>query len=255
MPKAVELASKLDTVEPMPSSAGQAFSDDLAIKIAELGLVREPSEVTPLRQVNELAARAVAGCAGATSVLWRRDGGDPEPMVATGSHPALAELADLEISWGYGPIFDVVQARAPLTCTDTLRENRWPGYARALLRRGVRCFSTTLHENEHVLVTLTLYGVRAGALDPRQAAIASLLAAQGGAAISNTGQYENANRTAAQLQAAVQARGVVDQAKGVIMHAMKCDAEQAYAEMLRLSQSRNVKLTVLAERIVAGHGF
>lgn len=238
----------------MTSFAGQTFSDDLAIKIAELGLVRESSEVMPLRQVNELAARAVAGCAGATSVLWRRGEEDPEPMFSTGSHPALAELVDLEIAWGYGPIFDVVRSGAPLNCVDTLHEHRWAGYGAAVLRRGVRCFSTTVHENEQVLVTLTLYGVRAGALDPRQFGIASLLAAQGGAAISNTGQYEDAHRTATQLQEAVQTRGVVDQAKGVLMHALNCDAEQAFAEMLRLSQSRNVKLTVLAERIVSGHG-
>jgi AmiR/NasT family two-component response regulator len=38
------------------------------------------------------------------------------------------------------------------------------------------------------------------------------------------------------------------------MHALRCDADQAFAELLRLSQSKNVKLATLAERIVAEHG-
>jgi hypothetical protein len=237
--------------------ARSVISDELAIEIARLGLVRESSDVRTMRRVTELAARAVSGCAGACSVRWQRadPSQPPEPLVCAGSHPALAELVDLEIARGEGPIFDVVATHTPLSCEDTLAETRWPNYTPAMLRRGVRCFSTTLHESDEVLMTLTLYGVLPRSLDPRQLSVAALLIAQGGAAVSNTRQYDDAHRTAVQLQTAVETRAVVDQAKGILMHALGYDADRAFAELRRISQTRHVKLTALAQRIVDGDGI
>jgi hypothetical protein len=244
--------STRDNVADVPEPRS-VITDELAIEIARLGLVRESSDVSTLRRVTELAARSVNGCAGATSVRWRWDRSDPpEPVISAGSHPALAELVDLQISRGEGPIFDVVTTHAPLSCEDTLAETRWPHYTPAMLRRGVRCFTTTLHETDEVLMTLTLYGVLPRSLDPRQLAVAALLIAQGGAAVSNTRQYDDAHRTAVQLQAAVETRAVVDQAKGILMHALGYDADRAFAELRRISQTRHVKLTALAQRIVDG---
>ncbi|MFD0852120.1 ANTAR domain-containing response regulator, partial [Actinomadura adrarensis] len=86
-------------------------------------------------------------------------------------------------------------------------------------------------------------------------ALASLLVAQSSNAVSNSLQYDSVQRTAVQLQEAVEARAVVDQAKGILMHALGCDAEEAFAEMRRISQTRHVKLTALAQRIVGDQGL
>lgn len=235
------------------SPAGTGISDEIAVEIAGLGLVGASSKVRTLRKVTELAPRAVAGCAGATTVHW--EGTDPpEPVISVGTHPALAQLVDLQTALGTGPIFDAVAAGAPVACDDTLSEVRWPVLVPAMLRRGVRCFSTTVYRKGEVQVTLTLYGVLPGALDPGQPAIATLLLGQGGAAMSNARQYDLAHRTAVQLQESVATRAVVDQAKGILMHALGYDAEQAFEELLRLSQTRHVKLTALARHIVSAGG-
>jgi hypothetical protein len=246
---------KPDNVAGVPENRS-VISEELAIEIARLGLVRESSDVRTLHRVTELASRAVTGCAGATAVRWQRDDtGSPWPEVSAGSHPALAELVDLQINRGEGPMFDVVANHTPLSCEDTLAETRWPLYIPAMLRRGVRCFTMTLHEADEVLMTLTLYGVLPRSLDPRQLSVAALLIAQGGAAVSNTRQYDDAHRTAVQLQTAVETRAVVDQAKGILMHALGYDADRAFAELRRISQTRHVKLTALAQRIVDGDGI
>ncbi|WP_233509954.1 ANTAR domain-containing response regulator [Actinomadura craniellae] len=235
------------------STLRSVISDEIAIEIARLGMVRESSDATTLHRVTELASRAVTGCAGATSVRWSHSD-RPEPLVVAASHPDLADLVDLQIARGSGPSFDAVLDRTSVSCEDTLAETRWPEYVPAALRRGVRCFNTTLYENDRVLVTLSLYGVVPGALDPRHLALAELLVAQSGAAVSNTRQYDDVHRTAVQLQQAVEARAIVDQAKGILMHALGCDADRAFAELRRISQTRHVKLTAIAQRIVAGHG-
>lgn len=236
------------------STSDTVITDELAIEIARLGMVRESSDVATLHRVTQLASRAVAGCAGATSLRWALDESS-EPLVAASSHPDLAELVDLQLARREGPLFDAVRDRRPVGCDDTLAETRWPGHVAAMLRRGVRCFITTVLEYEQVLVTLTVYGVVPGALDPSRQALASLLLAQGGAAVSNTRQFGDVHRTAVQLQQAVEARAVVDQAKGILMHALGCDAERAFAELRRISQTRHVKLTAIAQRIVSGQGL
>jgi GAF domain-containing protein len=229
------------------------ISSDLALEIARLGLAHEASETVALRRVTDLATRAVNGCAGATGVRWSDDD-VPEPLDLAGSHPDLAYLVDIQCARRAGPIFEVARSEMPVFCADTLAETRWPDYTPLALRRGVRCFATTAYRTGPVLVTLTMYGVTPGALDRRELDLGALLAAQGGAAVSNTKRYEDAHRTAVQLRQAVEARAVVDQAKGVLMHAMGCDAETAFNELKRISQTRHVKLTALAQRIVAGHG-
>lgn len=244
--------STVDAVPILDSPA--VITDELAIEIAKLGMVRESSEMGVLGRVTELAARAVTGCVGATTVRWSLT--DPlEPMVIAASHPDLAELIEVQRKQREGPSYTAAHKREPVSSDDTLVETRWPEYIGAALRRGVRCFATTLYESEQVLVTLTLYGVLPRSLDPRQLALAALLVAQSGAAVTNTREYDDVHRTAVQLRQAVEARAVVDQAKGVLMHALGCDADTAFAELRRISQTRHVKLTAVARRIVAGDGL
>lgn len=239
------------TVAPM-GAQDSVITDELAVEIARLGLVREASDVGTLYRITQLAGRAVAGCAGATALRWSLAGEMPEPLTWAASHPDLAELVDLQLTRGEGPLFDAVRDRLPVSSDDTLAETRWPGQAAAMLRRGVRCFLTTVHETEQVLITLTVYGVSPGALDSRHQALASLLMAQGGAVVSNSRQFDDVHRTAVQLRQAVEARAIVDQAKGILMHALGCDADEAFAELRRISQTRHVKLTAIAQRIVSG---
>jgi hypothetical protein len=179
----------------------------------------------------------------------------PEPLAVAASHPDLAEIIDRQLSRGHGPIYDVVLDRRTLSCDDILVETRWPEAVSDMLRRGVRCFTTSPHLNPPVLVTLTLYGVTPKSLGPDRLALVSLLLAQGSATMSNAQQYDDVHRTAAQLQEAVEARAVVDQAKGILMHALGCGADEAFAEMRRISQTRHVKLTALAQRIVGDQGL
>jgi hypothetical protein len=228
------------------------ISSDLAAQVAGLGLVQESSATVALRRVAELATRSVHGCAGATAVRWTA-GAAPEPLDQAGTHPDLAYLSEIQCARREGPIFDAARSETAVFCGDTLAETRWPDYTPLALQRGIRCFSDTVRRTGPMIVTLTMYGVVPGALDQRELGLGALLVAQGGAAVSNTRLYEDAHRTAAQLREAVEARSIVDQAKGVLMHAMGCDADTAFNELKRISQTRHVKLTAIAQRIVSGH--
>ena len=83
--------------------------------------------------------------------------------------------------------------------------------------------------------------------------MAELLAAFGSAMLTNVTAYTQAQRTASQLKDAVAARSVVDQAKGILMHALGCDADEALRRLRQESQRRHIKVTEVATEVVAAY--
>jgi hypothetical protein len=223
---------------------------DLAQEAAKLLSIANTSEPRSLNQLVVLASRQVAGCSGATAVLWRGN----EPAVRAASHPDLPELDDVQLRTGRGPVLDALSGSGPASSPDTLAETRWPEYAAAALRRGVRSCVTLAYRAGPDAVTLSLYGARPRAVESGQLALAELLTAFGGAVMGNAAEYGDAKRTALQLRAAADSRALVDQAKGMLMQALGCSADDALARMRRISQERNLRVTDVARTIIDSRG-
>jgi hypothetical protein len=219
---------------------------DLARETAGLLSVTNKSLSRSLNELVSLAARQVRACSGASATLWRRG----EPAVIAASHPDISGLIDVERANGAGPELAALASGAAVSCPDTVAENRWPGYAQAALERGVRCSVTLAHVAEAAAVTLSLFGARPRVLDPEQLPLAELLVAMGGAVIGNMSSYTDAERTALQLREAAESRALVDQAKGILMHALGCSADQAFERMREISQQHSLKVTEVARRII-----
>jgi hypothetical protein len=221
---------------------------DLAQEAAELLSIANTSEPRSLNQLVVLAARQVPSCSGATAVLWRGD----EPTVRAASHPDLPQLDEVQLSSGRGPVLDALSGGGPASCPDTLAETRWPEYASAALRRGVRCCVTLVYRSDPDAVTLSLVGARPRSLEPGQ--LAELLTAFGGAVMGNAAEYGDAKRTALQLRAAAESRALVDQAKGMLMQALGCSADDALGRLRQISQERNLRVTDVARTIIDSRG-
>jgi len=224
--------------------------EQLGHEAAQLLSLTNGGEARSLNKLAELAVWQVPSCSGANAVVWR----DGEVVSVASTHPDLAELADLQLTTGQGPLLEAAVSGAAVSCPDTLEEARWPGFAEAALRRGVRCSVHLVRALPHGALVLSLFGVRPGVLDAESAPMAELLAAFGGAMLANATAYSQARRTASQLKDAVVARSVVDQAKGVLMHALGCDADEALKRLRQESQRRHVKVTEVATEVVAAYG-
>ncbi len=224
--------------------------EHLGHEAAELLSLTSGGEARSLNRLAELAAWQVPACAGAHAAVWR----DGEVVTDAATHPDLAELAELQRKAGRGPIVAASDAGIAVSCPDTLEESRWPEYAEAALSRGVRCSVHLVRELPDGTLVLSLFGTRPGVLDVESNPVADVLAAFGGAMLANATAYHQARRTASQLRDAVAARSVVDQAKGVLMHALGCDADEALRRLRRESQRRHVKVTEVAVQVVAAYG-
>jgi len=224
--------------------------DELGPQAAELLSLTYGGQARSLNKLAELAAWQVPACAGAHAAVWR----DGDVIGAAATHPDLAELADLQLTMGQGPLVAAADAGLTVSCPDMLDESRWPDYADAALRRGVRCSVHLVRELPDGALVLSLFGVRPGVLDAQSNPVADMLAAFGGAMLANATAFHQAQRTARQLKDAVVARSVVDQAKGILMHALGCDAADALGRLRRESQRRHVKVTDVAAEVVALYG-
>ena len=223
--------------------------EDLGLGSAEL-LSLSNSEAKSLGKLAELAVSQVPGCAAAHAAIWR----DGELIAMAASHPDAAWLAELEIAAGRGPLLSAVRHGQPLSSPDLLEETRWPEWADEALRRGIRNAVYLVRQFPPMTLVLALFGVRAAVLDAESVPMAQTLARFGGMVFANTLAYGEAQRTATQLKDSVAARAITDQAKGILMHALGCDADEALRYMRRESQKRHIKVTEVAARIIATYG-
>jgi ANTAR domain len=226
------------------------LNPDSAPEAAGLPDVTATSEPRSLRQLVEVAARRVAGYSGAVADLWE----DGEPVLSAASHPDLPGLTEVQQQCGSGPVIDALAGAGPVSCADTLAEPRYPEYAAAALRRGVRSSVTLAHRRDAMAVSLALLGARPRVFDPGQVALAELLISFGGAAMSSASEFGDAQRAALQLRDAAESRAVVDQAKGILMQALDCSADEALERMRHISQTRSMRVTEVALRIIGNRG-
>ncbi|HEX5189331.1 MAG TPA: ANTAR domain-containing protein, partial [Streptosporangiaceae bacterium] len=126
--------------------------------------------------------------------------------------------------------------------------------AAAALLAGVRCSLSFAYQAHPRALSLTLFGARPRSIDPRRAQPAEMLGALGGAVLGAVSVYDDARRTATQLRDAAASRAVVDQAKGILMHARGCTADEALEHMRQTSQRRNVRAIDVAKEIVESGG-
>ena len=220
--------------------------EDLGYEATELVSLSN-GEAKSLSKLAELAVRQVPGCAAAHATIWR----DGELTAVAASHPDAAELIDLETRVGPGPLITAVRDGRPVSCRDALDEERWPWWAAEALRRGLRSSIHLVRQSSSITLVLALFAVRPGALDADGVPMAETLARFGSTVFTNSLVYGQAQRTATQLKDSVAARAVTDQAKGILMHALGCDADEALRYLRRESQRRHVKVTEVAARVIA----
>ncbi|UFQ19196.1 MULTISPECIES: ANTAR domain-containing response regulator [Streptomyces] len=212
-----------------------------------------PETALPGRRLSELSEQAVRctpGCCGASTTVT--DGGDEHPTAVT--HPDLAGLVAVQLRTGDGPIPAAEERGTPVDSGDLLREERWPEYRALALDSGVRSSVTLPFQRAGLTVTLTLFGFRPGTLDDARHGPAQALGDLATASLVRDRHYRAALTELDQMGTALRTRPVVDQACGIVMHVLCCEADAAFAVLRRISQTTNRKLADVAAALVETKG-
>ena len=91
--------------------------------------------------------------------------------------------------------------------------------------------------------SLNLYSRRLGGFDEADREVGGVLAAHVAVAMAAAQQVDT-------LGIAMDARTVIGQAQGILMERFDLDAEQAFGVLRRFSQDNNLKLHVVAQRLI-----
>ena len=110
--------------------------------------------------------------------------------------------------------------------------------------------SSPMTAEGHVIGALNLYSRDVDAFDTEAASLAEVVAAHAGLATQVGAAFYGHRDLAEQLAEAMQSRGLIEQAKGVILTLRSCSPEEAWDELVRLSQNANRKVRDIAEAII-----
>ena len=130
-------------------------------------------------------------------------------------------------------------------------ESRWPDYAAYAAGRGVgSSLSIGLPVHEEVTGALNVYATRPGAFDDAAIVLAQTFSGYAAVALANVHLYDATAALAQHMQAAMENRAVIEQAKGIVMGERRCTADEAFRILSRLSQDSNRKLRDVAAALV-----
>ncbi|MFI6348097.1 ANTAR domain-containing response regulator [Streptomyces sp. NPDC050560] len=215
---------------------------------------QEPAlAVRRLSELAEKAAFCTAGCCGASTTVSDTAAGRQAGV----THPDLSALVGVQLREGEGPIPAATASGDPVDSADLLREERWPAFRAVALDAGLRSHVTLPFRQGSLTVTLSLYGFRPGAFAAAGYASARALGELAAAGLARDRAYRGALAELDQMSAALRSRPVIDQACGIVMYVLGCDADDAFAVLRRISQGTNRKLADVAARVVEsrGHGL
>ena len=133
---------------------------------------------------------------------------------------------------------------------DLATDDRWPAAAGMAAAGARSSLSLPLPVQDEAIGALNVYACRPNVFDATAAALGAEFASYAAVAVANAVSYSNASEQAAQLRRAMESRAMIEQAKGIIIATMGCDAEAAFHVLVKQSQHENRKLREVAADLV-----
>lgn len=169
--------------------------------------------------------------------------GDGLETVAV-TDPVVARLDALQTETGQGPDLDMDAGRLSVVVTDTALESRWPDWSRQAAGLGIRSvLGVRMYNGEQSFGTLNVFSRRRDAFAVEDQSVMHAIARLAAIAVSSTRKEQN-------LWRAIDSRKLVGQAQGILMERFGLDPDEAFAVLVRYSQTRNVKVVAIAEELV-----
>jgi GAF domain-containing protein len=176
---------------------------------------------------------------------------DGRAATAAFTGAVAVDLDERQYDKGSGPCLDAAASGEMIRLSMAEPDDPYPDWRAAAGRRGVtQTLSVGFPVAAPTVGALNVYNSSRAPFGDDSERIMGNFASFAGIVLASAGLVRNLAELAAQLEAAVRSRAVIDQAKGVVMAQNRCTSDEAFQILVRTSQSRNVKLRVLAEQIL-----
>ena len=239
----------LDEADEETAERRSAEDEDLRESLA--GLSQLASNRLPLEdlltQVATYAVQAIPGADGAGLTLLEQDRADT--IVATA--PFVTEVDDIQYGMNQGPCISAARDGQTIVSGSLGGDSRWPRFGGRVARLGVHSVvSLPLITPDGVVGAMNVYAHGKNVFDERAAELGQVFAVPAAIAVQNAHVLAQTRRLANRLQSALELRGVVDRAIGILMSRSGGTEHQALERLRALSQREHSKLAEVARQIV-----
>jgi GAF domain-containing protein len=164
----------------------------------------------------------------------------------------LVEL--FELQQDQGPCLDAYRGGTPVLCGTTLEANmRWPRFASQFRDAGFTSVSALpMRLRTDVIGVLNLFSSTPGPLGPEDQMVAQALADIATIAILQERTLHDAHIVTSQLEAALESRVVIEQAKGIVAERAHVSIDAAFALLRGFARSHNRLLSQTAREVIDG---
>src|SRR5918994_1551800 len=193
----------------------------------------------------------------ATHRLFAVDGAglmliDPDQLLrnVADSDPRVDHLEDLQIEHGEGPCIDAFDDKELVHAADLAAEKRWPKFSPAAVERGL--LASPIPYNQMAIGVVAVFSAKAHPWSPEGELALIAFTDLAALTIANTMQSEERGELATQLQRALDARVIIEQAKGALCARDGVTAGQAFEQMRRRARAERRRVVEIAQEIMSG---
>lgn len=174
--------------------------------------------------------------------------------VVAASTEATRLLELLQLQTDQGPCPECFHAGRPVSVPDLLSASpRWPRFVADAREAGFAAVTALpMRLRTDVIGTLNLFSTRSGALDPGTMHLAQALADVATIGLLQARAIRRRESLAEQLQATLNNRIVLEQAKGVIAERRQLEMDESFRVLREVARARNLPLSELARAVVDG---
>jgi GAF domain-containing protein len=195
---------------------------------------------------------------GATHQLFAVDGAglmliDPDQLLRSvaDSDKRIGHLEELQIDHGEGPCIDAFDDKELIHAADLGSEKRWPAFSPAAVDRGLRAvLASPIPYNQMAIGVVTVFSTRVHPWSPEGELALIAFTDLAALTIANTMQSEQRGELADQLQRALDARVVIEQAKGALVARDGISAGEAFEQMRRRARAERRRVVEIAREIM-----
>jgi GAF domain-containing protein len=232
-------------------AAGQRSVEDDDLRDSLAALSRLATNRLPLEdlltRVATYAVQAIPGAEGAGLTLIEEDRSDT--IVATA--PFVSEIDAVQYAMGQGPCISAARESRTVMSGSLGADSRWPRFGGTTARLGVHSVvSLPLVTVDGVVGAMNVYAHAKNVFDERAVELGEIFAAPAAIAVQNAQVLARTQRLVAQLRSALETRGVIDRAVGIMMSRSGGTEQEALERLRALSQREHHKLAAVARQIV-----
>jgi GAF domain-containing protein len=226
-----------------PTSAAEALEH-----LGSLSL-RKVSMEYLLQTVADLTKAVMHGNPEASVTLLVKD--HPTTVATTGQ--LALDLDEKQYERGHGPCLHAARTGELTEIADMRTDSRWPDYSPRAAESGVLSSLSVplaIDDDEQVTGAVNIYAREPNAFDAASRTAATRFGPYAAVAAGDLHAFQSVRARADNLQAALATRGVIDQAKGILMDRHKLTADQAFQVLAQMSMKTNRKLYAVADELV-----